>query len=68
MEENVNVLPGMSSSYTINEKKQSKRPDLGLLFETKVGPGYKPLAETGSRARKENFKATEMNVKLQLCN
>lgn len=29
------MLPGMSSSYTINKKKLSKLPDLGLLFEKK---------------------------------
>lgn len=55
MEEHLNVLPGMSSSYTINKKKLSKLPDLGLLFEKKkkkVGPGYEHFAEKGSRAGK----------------
>lgn len=52
MKDTLNVLPGMRSNYTINKKKLSKGPDLGLSFEMRVGPGYEHLVEIGSRARK----------------
>lgn len=38
LEENLNVLPGMSGSYTITKKKLSKRPDSGVLVWNKGGP------------------------------
>lgn len=52
MEENLNELSGMSSSYTMDRRKLGRWPDLGLLFETRVCPGSGLLAETGSRAGK----------------